>query len=150
LLHGYLTKRRVLGTPKVNYKNVISRPSKRNQGYMCARHFPYLQTFHPKRVLKLNIDKLYFSILTSDGKKYLVMGLPKFGSSRKGMGRLMDLCNNNLDSFWKLSVALKKAVGVFETTEHVGFTGFLGSHNGWALKTKISLEVLGDFSELAL
>jgi len=41
-------------------------------------------------------------------------------------------------------------VGVFEKTDQVGFTGFLEGHDSWALETKISLEVLSDFTDQSL
>ena len=37
-------------------------------------------------------------------------------------------------------------VGIFEKTNQVGLAGFLESHNGGALESEISLEVLSDFT----
>ena len=41
-------------------------------------------------------------------------------------------------------------VGVFEESYEVGFGSFLEGHDGRALETEISLEVLGDFTDQAL
>ena len=41
-------------------------------------------------------------------------------------------------------------VGVLEESYEVGFGSFLESHDGRALETQISLEVLGDFTDQAL
>ena len=41
-------------------------------------------------------------------------------------------------------------VGVFEETDQVGFAGFLKGHDGRALETQISLEILGDLSDETL
>jgi hypothetical protein len=41
-------------------------------------------------------------------------------------------------------------VGVFEQSDQVGFTGFLKSSNGRGLESKVSLEVLGNFSDKSL
>ena len=41
-------------------------------------------------------------------------------------------------------------VGIFEETDEVSFAGFLESHDGGALETKISLEVLSDLTDQTL
>ena len=41
-------------------------------------------------------------------------------------------------------------VGVFKETDEVSFGGFLKGHDGGGLESKISLEVLGDFSDESL
>ena len=41
-------------------------------------------------------------------------------------------------------------VGVFEKSDQVSFTGFLESHDSWALETEISFEVLSDFTDQSL
>ena len=41
-------------------------------------------------------------------------------------------------------------VGIFKETDQVGFTGFLKGHDGRALESEISFEVLGNFSHQTL
>ena len=41
-------------------------------------------------------------------------------------------------------------VGVFKKTDEVGLAGFLESHDGRALESEISLEILSDFSDQTL
>ena len=41
-------------------------------------------------------------------------------------------------------------VGVFEKSDHVGFSGLLESEDGGRLESKVSLEVVGDFSNESL
>jgi len=57
---------------------------------------------------------------------------------------------SQLDVFWHNGDSLGvdgTQVGVFKKTNQVGFAGFLEGHDGRALETKISLEVLGDFTD---
>ena len=41
-------------------------------------------------------------------------------------------------------------VGVFEKSDHVGFSGLLEGEDGGRLESKVSLEVVGDFSNESL
>ena len=41
-------------------------------------------------------------------------------------------------------------VGVFEKADHVGFSGLLDGEDGGRLESKVSLEVVGDFSNESL
>ena len=61
--------------------------------------------------------------------------------------------SGQLDVFWHDGDTLGvdgAQVGVFEQSDQVGFTGFLQSHDSWALEPQVGLEILGDLSHETL